>query len=49
MALKIEAKLHKELICCFKNDKNVVNFDLSTQNVQNFYIDWLLLCKVFNV
>ena len=46
MALKIEAKLHKELICCFKNDKNVVNFNLSTRNV---YIDWLLLCKVFNV
>ena len=29
MTLKSYAK---KLICCFKNDKNLMNFDLSTQN-----------------
>ena len=32
-------------ICCF----NLVNFDLSTLNSQNFHFDWFLLCKVYNV
>ena len=27
MTLKIDAKFEKKLICCFKNDKNLVNFD----------------------
>ena len=36
MTLKIYAKLEERLICCFKNDKN---FDLSTQDFQNFYFD----------
>ena len=31
MTLKIDAKFEEKLICCFKNDKNLVNFDLSTQ------------------
>ena len=32
------------LICCFKDDKDLVNFDLSTRNSQDFYFDWFLLC-----
>ena len=31
MTLKIDAKFEEKLICCFKNDKNLVNFDPSTQ------------------
>ena len=34
MTLK-NAKFEEKLICCFKNDKNLVNFDLSTRNSQN--------------
>ena len=29
--LKSDAKFEEKPICCFKNDKNLVNFDLSTQ------------------
>ena len=32
MMLKIDAKFEEKPISCFKNDKNLVNFDLSTQN-----------------
>ena len=49
MALKNDAKFAEKLICCFKDDKNLVNFDVSTQNSQNFHLDWFLLCKVYNV
>ena len=31
MALNIDRKFEGKLICCFKNDKNWVNFDPSTQ------------------
>ena len=31
MTLKIDTKFEEKLICCFKNDKNKVNFDLSTE------------------
>ena len=31
MKLKIDAKFEEKLICCFKTDKNLVNFDPSTQ------------------
>ena len=48
MTLKSDAKFEEKLIC-FKNDKNLVNFDLNTQNSQNFHCDLLLLCKVYNV
>ena len=34
MTLKIDAKFEKKLICCFKNDKNLMNFDSSTQKSQ---------------
>ena len=31
MILKSDAKFEGKLICCFKNDKNLVNCDLRTQ------------------
>ena len=30
------ANFEGKLICCFKNDKNLMNFDPSTQKSQNF-------------
>ena len=47
MTLKSDAKFEEKLIC--ENDKNLVNFDLSTRNSQNFHFDWFLLCKVYNI
>ena len=32
-----------------KNEKNLVNFDLSSRNSQIFHFDWFLLCKVYSV
>ena len=49
MAIKSDAKFEEKLVCCFKNDKNFVIFDLSARNSQNFHFDWFLLCKVYNV
>ena len=49
MTLTSDAKFKEKLICCFKNDKNLVNFDLSNRNSQKFYFDCLVLCKVYNV
>ena len=49
MTLKSDAKFEKQLICCFKNDNYLVNFDRSTQNSQNVHCDWYLLGKVYNV
>ena len=34
MTLKIDAKFEQKLMRCFKTDKNLMNFDLSTQNSQ---------------
>ena len=31
MILKSDAKSEEKPICCFKNDKNLVNFDPNTQ------------------
>ena len=36
MTLKSDAKFDKKRFCCLKNDKNVVNFDPSTQKSQTF-------------
>ena len=36
IALDIDAKFEEKLICCFKNDKNLVNFDPSTQKSHKF-------------
>ena len=48
MTPKGGAKFKEKLICCFKNNKNLVNFDLSTQNPQRFHFDWFFLCEVYN-
>ena len=37
MTLKIDAKFEETLICCFKNDWNLVNFDPSTRSLKNFH------------
>ena len=34
MTMKIDAKFEEKVLCCFKTDKNLVNFDLSTQKSQ---------------
>ena len=36
MTLNIDAKFEEKLNCCFKNDKNLVKFEPSTQKSQNF-------------
>ena len=36
MILKSDAKFEEKPICCFKNDKNLVNFDPSTQKSKTF-------------
>ena len=36
MILKSDAKYEEKLICCFKYDKNLVNFDPSTQKSKKF-------------
>ena len=36
MTLTIDAKSGEKLICCFKKDQNLVNFDPSTQKSQTF-------------
>ena len=45
MTLTIDVKFEE----CFKNDKNLVKFDLSTRNLKNLHFHLSLLCKVFNV
>ena len=36
MALKSDAKIEEKLTCCFKNDKNFMNFDVNTQKSKKF-------------
>ena len=36
MTPKIDAKCKEKLICCFKTDKNLVDFHPSTQKSQKF-------------
>ena len=36
MAVKKDVKFEEEPICCFKNDKNLVNFNARTQKSQKF-------------
>ena len=38
MILKINAKFEEKPICCLKNDKNLVNFDASTQKSPKFVL-----------
>ena len=36
MTLRIDTKYEEKLICCFKTDKNLVDFYPSTQKFQKF-------------
>ena len=36
MTLKSNTKFEEKLICCFENDKNLVNFDPGTQKSKKF-------------
>ena len=36
MILQIDAKFEEKPICCFKNDKNLVNFDQSNPRSPTF-------------
>ena len=49
MTLKSDANSEEKLICSFKNDKNLVNYDPSRESLKNLHFDWFLLSKVFNV
>ena len=47
MILKSGAKFEEKLTFCFKNAKNLVNFDRSTKKSKYFALDWSLLYKVY--
>ena len=49
MTLKIDANFEEKLICCFKNDKNLVNFDTSTLKSQKFALSLVSIGTVFNI
>ena len=49
MTLNGDVKFTVKLICCFKNDKNLENFDRALKSLKNLHFDWFLLCKVYNV
>ena len=40
MIPKSGAKFEEKLIFYFKNDKNLVNFDLTTKSLKNLHFDW---------
>ena len=42
-------KIWRKTDLLFQKYKNLLNFDLSTQNSQNFHFDWFFLCKICNV
>ena len=41
MILKINAKFEEKLIRCFKTDKDLVNFERSTQKSQKFTLSFV--------
>ena len=45
MTLKIDAKFEEKLICCFKTDKNLVNFDPITQKSQKVTLGFVSFVK----
>ena len=46
MTLKIDAKFEKKkLICCLKNGKNLVKFDLSTQKSHKFALSFVPIAQ----
>ena len=40
MTLKTDAKFEEKLIICFKNDKDLVKFDLSTRKSPKFALSF---------
>ena len=47
MTMKNDTKIEEELTCRFKIDMNFTKFDPSTQKVQLFFFNWLLVTKVY--
>ena len=48
ITLTIDAKFEEKLICCFKNDENLMNFDPSTQKFQKLEL-WLVPSVMFDL
>ena len=46
MTLKSDVKSEEKLICCFKYDKDLVNFDPSTQKSQIFALSLVPFVQV---
>ena len=42
-------KIQRKTDLLIQKWQDLVNFDLNTQNSRNFYFDWFLLCKVYNI
>ena len=45
MTLKTDAKFEEKLICCFKNDKNMVKFDPSTRRSPKLALSFAPIVK----
>ena len=45
MTLKTDAKFQEKLIFCFKNDKNLVKFDLSTCKSPKLALSFALIVQ----
>ena len=48
MTLKSDVKFEEKPLCCFKNVKNLVNFDRALKILKNLHFDWSLSCKLYN-
>ena len=46
MILQTDAKFEEKLICCFKNDENLMKFDLSTQNSPKFALLFVPIVQI---
>ena len=49
MIPKSGTKFEEKLMFCFKNDKNLVNFDPSTKKSKKFTLWLVALWKVYNI
>ena len=45
MKPKSGTKFEEKLIFCFKNDKNLVNFDPRLKSLKNLHFGWFLCAK----
>ena len=48
-AAKSDAKFAEKLICCFKNDTNSMNFDLSIAEFQKLALNELFWTELYNI